>query len=145
MICLVYEKMSEEKVELRPVAVTGEEPLPKGYYAYLEDLDTHKKYLIPYGTWTIGRKADGVEVDIPVETCSEKMSFISKKQGILTLKRNLIGENALYLRDSEEVANPSAVEGFAMNRFFDYQILHEDVVRLGATFFRVYLHVDGAK
>ena len=135
--------MNEKLNPLKPRAVSGDKPVPCGYPAWLEDLDTGTKYLIPYGSWTLGRQSEESEVDIPIRTSADNMLYISKKQGIVTLKRNLIGENALYLRDCENVANPSNVEGFETNRFFNYQILHEDLVQIGATFFRAYLNQPG--
>lgn len=98
--------MNEKLNSLKPIAISGGEPIPDGYPAWLEDLDTGTKYLIPYGSWTLGRQSEESEVDIPIRTSADNMLYISKKQGIVTLKRNLIGENALYLRDCKNVANP---------------------------------------
>lgn len=115
---------------------------PNGYEACLKDEMTGICYMLPYGEWIIGRKdEDTTDTDIPVTTTEKFMPYMSCRHAVLTLKRNLIGENALYIRDFKETTNHTYVDRQPLDEKFDYQLFDKDVVRMGLTLFTVHLHL----
>ncbi|HJD11512.1 MAG TPA: FHA domain-containing protein [Candidatus Phocaeicola caecigallinarum] len=115
---------------------------PKGYEAYLKDEATGICYMLPYGKWVIGRKdEEETDIDIPVTTTPKFMPYMSHRHAILTLKRNLIGENALYIRDFKGTTNHTYVDRQPLADSFDYQLFDKDVVRMGLTLFTAHLRL----
>ena len=115
---------------------------PKGYEAYLKDEATGICYMLPYGKWVIGRKdEEETDIDIPVTTTPKFMPYMSHRHAILTLKRTLIGENALYIRDFKETTNHTYVDRQPLADSFDYQLFDKDVVRMGLTLFTAHLRL----
>lgn len=117
---------------------------PKGVYAYLRDEHTGTCYMLPYGEWIIGRKDEDAEVDIPVTTTAEfnkRLSYMSRRHATLTLKRNLIGETSLFIRDFKETTNHTYVDEAPLDEKYNYQLFDEDIIRMGALFFTVHLRL----
>ena len=115
---------------------------PKGYEAYLKDEATGICYMLPYGKWVIGRKdEEETDIDIPVTTTPKFMPYMSHRHAILTLKRNLIGENALYIRDFKGTTNHTYVDRQPLADSFDYQLFDKDVVRMGLTLLTAHLRL----
>lgn len=113
-----------------------------GYEAYLKDEVTGVCYMLPYGKWVIGRKdEDTADTDIPVTTTEKSMPYMSCHHAVLTLKRNLIGENVLYIRDFKETTNHTYVDRQPLDEKFDYQLFDKDVVRMGLTLFTAHLRL----
>ena len=104
--------------------------------AYLEDQVTGKRYGIPVGCWSIGRK-DDIPLNIPIETNDEHMS---RKHAYIWLKKNIIGEYSLYIRDTISRLNRTEVNGIPIDQTYDYQVFDKNVINMGRTDLIVHLN-----
>ena len=119
----------------------------KAYLKYIKYKDEElegKCYAMPYEQeYTIGRKADGIEQDIPIVT---KDGCMSRWQAKLTLKKNIIGENALYIQNmfdekrNKMNTNPTWVNGFQVEYADKYQLFTGDIVQFAFSKFEVHIN-----
>ena len=103
--------------------------------AYIKDETTGKCYIIPFGFWSVGRK-DDIDVDLPVETQDE---YMSRKHANIILRKNIIGENALYICDTVARKNPTEVDGYRIGHHYNFQLFDGSTVLMGYTRFTVHL------
>ena len=104
--------------------------------AYIKDETTGKCYVIPFGRWSIGRK-DDLDLDIPIET---EDLYMSRQQAVVTLRRNIIGEYSLFIRDTMKRTNSARVDGYKIDNDFDYQLHDGSRLLMGYTEFSVHLN-----
>ena len=87
--------------------------------AYIQDMTTGKCYVIPYGEWTVGRK-DDIPLDIPIET---EDGYMSRRHAVISLYKNIIGENSLYICDTLKRVNPTIVDNYSIGNNAHYALL----------------------
>ncbi len=128
------EKTATEQPE--QAAIESEEKLPSNIRVYLKDETTGKCYALPlHGEWVAGRKANK-KVDIPFETDD---NCISRQHAVFTLKKNVLREFELTVRDYKETTNPTYVGYTALSHKFAMQIFDGDKMLLGKTIFSVHI------
>ncbi len=118
------------------LGITEEEAKKNGYKAYLKNLTNGKCYVIPIGEWCIGRKED-LPLHIPIETDD---NYMSRQHAYITLRVNVIGENALYIRDTASRKNSSHVDNYRIENYYDFQLFDGSIVEMGYTKFSVHLN-----
>lgn len=104
--------------------------------AYLEDMNTGKCYGIPVGCWSIGRK-DDIDLNIPIETDD---LYMSREHAYIWLKKNIIGEYALYIRDTVSRLNRTEVNGVPIDQTYEYQVFDKNIINMGRTYLTVHLN-----
>ena len=124
-----------ERIDESLLGITEQKALAGNYKAYIRDTVTGKCYVIPYGEWAIGRKDDKI-IDIPVET---KDVYMSRIHAVITLEKNIIGENSLYIRDTVERRNPTEADNYKIGNYFDTQLYDGSTFQMGETNFTVHL------
>lgn len=107
--------------------------------AYLRNEKTGLCYSIPVGKWTIGRHKD-IDLDIPLRTDDK---YISQRQAIIILKKNHIGEYAMYIMDEMGKPNETRINGQKIYHSVEYQLYDGDVLRMGLTPITVHLWPQG--
>lgn len=110
-----------------------------GAIASLKDETTGIVYQIPVGESSVGRedKTDEVEVNITFQTTDR---YMSHKHAFLLLKRNIIGEYALYIQDTRSRKNRSEVNNIPISHTYYSQVYNQDVICMGRTNFTVFLN-----
>lgn len=136
--------MIQDKIPSNYLAISEEEVAGLDWKAYIKDETTGKCYVIPYGTWYIGRKdedregcPENMEVSIPIET---EDLYMSRVHAVMTLRKNIIGENSLFIRDTKSRKNSTLVDGFSIENYYDFQVFDNSVLRIGRTLFSVWLN-----
>lgn len=107
--------------------------------AYLRNEKTGLCYSIPVGRWTIGRSKD-IDLDIPLKTDDK---YISRKQAVIIIKKNHIGEYAMYIMDEMGKPNETRINGQKIYHSVEYQLYDGDVLRMGVTPITVHLWPQG--
>ena len=107
--------------------------------AYLRNEKNGLCYAIPVGEWTIGRLKD-ITLDIPLKTDDQ---YISREQAVIILKKNHIGEFAMYIMDKMGKRNPTRINGLEIDHSVEYQLYDGDVIRMGKTPITVHLWIWG--
>lgn len=107
--------------------------------AYLRNVKNGLCYAIPVGRWKIGRLKD-IKLDIPLKTDDE---YISREQAFIILKKNHIGEYAMYIMDIMGRANETRINGQEIHHSVEYQLYDGDVIRMGKTPITVHLWIRG--
>jgi len=134
-----------DKMPVRfPLVLNQKEVDKYDWKAYLKDETTGLCYVIPKGTWTLGRKDDdmsGYPEDLKIRVrIKTEDTYISRYQANVILKVNIIGENSLFIRDTTGRKNATLVDGYQIGNSFDFQMFDNSRVLMGNTFFNVYLN-----
>ena len=124
------------KIYARFLGITEDQAKETNGKAYIKDETTGKCYVIPYGCWTVGRK-DDIDLDIPIETDD---LYMSREQAVIMLRKNIIGENSLFIRDTVKRANSARVDGYKIDNDFDFQLYNGTTLMMGYTNFTVHLN-----
>ena len=74
---------------------------------------------------------------IPIETDD---NYMSRQHAYITLRVNVIGENALYIRDTASRKNSSHVDNYRIENYYDFQLFDGSIVEMGYTKFSVHLN-----
>lgn len=124
------------KIDTALLGIPEQDAIQGGHKAYIKDVQNGKCYVIPEGKWTVGRKAD-IDLDIPIET---EDLYMSRNHAYITLRQNIIGENVLYICDFAQRANPTHVDGYKIECYYDFQLFDGSTIEMGYSKFKVHLN-----
>ena len=65
---------------------------------------------------------------------------MSRKHAYIWLKKNIIGEYSLFIRDTISRLNRTEVNGIPIDQAYDYQVYDKDIINMGRTDLVVHLN-----